>query len=282
MTASRRQWVEGFARADGSDLLAFSRLAHEYTTTQALDVPIATVVGASYGINLLGPGPVPKRPASERVRFLVRGEPGSEVDQQVDQLRAAIRRYGLGRLVLVVEGYGSAQRRWAYAQAVSMPDIAFGATSREYVPVVLEFTRLSDWQDEDATITSLGIGASPATLEVVNAGTANVTDLVIEIASEGVDGYVSPRIDNTTTGEWFQVTRTGSTANHRLRIDTGRARVEESTDGGTTWASVYGDLSIGDTQAGLFTLVPGSNFLEVSQVGTPDMTVTVTFHAPYE
>jgi len=283
MSVPKRRWVEGFSKADGTGLLAFSRLSHEWTPSQPLDVPIESVVGADYGINLLGGGPMPKRPGRERVRFLVRHADGGEsIDEQVDTLSAALRRYGLGRLWQVVEGYGSQQRRWAYAQVVAMPDMTYGVRDREYVPVSIEFVRLSDWHAEAETVETLAVGASPAVMEVVNAGTADARDLTVELASESASGYVNPTIKNTTTSEWVALALTGATASHRLRVDTGRAAVEQSTDAGVTWASAYTALSMGATQSGLLTLVPGSNYIEITADGMPDMTATARFYAPFE
>ena len=145
-----------------------------------------------------------------------------------------------------------------------------------------EFVRLSDWLAETETIVTLPIGASPAVMEVVNAGTADARDLVLQLASGGTNGYTNPAIQNTTTGEWLSFALTGAAANHRLRVETGRAAVERSTDGGTTWISAQGALSLGATQAGLMTLVPGSNYIEFTSDGTPNMTATVRFFAPFE
>lgn len=91
---------------------------------------------------------------------------------------------------------------------------------------------LSDWLAETETIVTLPIGASPAVMEVVNAGTADARDLVLQLASGGTNGYTNPAIQNTTTGEWLSFALTGAAANHRLRVETGRAGVERSTDGG--------------------------------------------------
>lgn len=283
MSLPRRRWLEGFSRRDGSDLVAFSRLDHEWTTAQALDVPVAAVAGADYGINLLGGGAMPKRPARERVRFLVRHDAGGQsVDEQVDGLRARLRRYGLGRLWMVVEGYGAPARRWAWAQVVAMPEMTFGVRDREFVGVPLEFTRLSDWMAEAETVAVLGVGAPSGVLEVVNAGTADARAVVVELASAKAGGYQQPQVVNTTTGESVAVALNAGSASHRLRLDGGRMAVERSTDGGATWASAWGQTTLGPTQTGLLTLVPGSNYIEVSSGGSPDMTMTVRFHAPFE
>ncbi len=283
MSVPRRQWLEGFSRQDGSELVTFSRLAHEWTSSQELVVPLATVAGAGYAVNLLGDGAMPKRPGRERARFLIRHDPsGASIDEQADQLRTRLRRYGIGRLWMVVEGYGPPRRRWAYAQAVSLPEMAFGVRDREFAPVPVEFTRLSDWMAEQETVATLGIGASPAVLEVVNGGTADAMALVVELAAGAAGGYQNPQVTNTTTGESVGVALTAAGPGDRLRLDTGRAAVERSTDGGVTWQPAWGSLSLGPAQAGLLTLVPGSNYIEVTSGGVPDMTATVRFHAPYE
>lgn len=276
----KRRWLEKFTAANGFDEYVFPRLEHEWTPSQALDVPLMPVVGASYGLNLLGSGIMPKRFGSERVRFLVMHSDGSTVDTQIDSLNRLSRRNALGRLWMMDD---SGNRRWAKAQVVSMPDWNFGPKNREFVPVSIEFVRLSDWYAEVETVVTQIVTASPTTVNVTNAGTADATAVVIELRSRTTNGYINPRIDNIVTGEWLSVARTGSTSSYRQRIDTGKYLVERSTNGGTTWTGDYIALTTGLTQAGLFSLVPGSNYLTVSQPsGTPNITVVVRFYAPFE
>lgn len=276
----KRRWLEKFTDASGLNEYLFPRLEHEWTPAQSLDVPLMPVIGASYGLNLLGTGVMPKRFGSERVRFLVMHRAGDTVDSQIDDLNWLARRNALGQLWMLDD---NGNRRWAKAQVVSMPDWNFGPRNREFVPVSVEFARLSDWYAETQTVVTQTVVVSPTTISVPNVGTADVTAMTIELQSGGTNGYVNPRIDNIITGEWLSVARTGSTSSHRERINTGKYRVERSTDGGATWTDDYAVLTTGATQAGLFTLAPGDNFLEVSQPsGTPNMTVVVRFYAPFE
>jgi hypothetical protein len=63
------------------------------------------------------------------------------------------------------------------------------------------------------------------------AGNLSVTDLTTEIAPTVANGYASPTIENSVTGERVTVNRTGTTDRHRLRILTARWRALESADG---------------------------------------------------
>jgi len=278
-----RQWIEGFSRLDGTDLLSFARLEHEWSSSQELIVPIRSVVGASYGINVLGGGPAMKRPGQERGRFLLGGSASETVDQEEQSLKRALRHYGIGRLWKVMGRIGDEDppRRWARAQAVSMPSMNLTVTDRQFIGVVVDFVRLSDWHAEDITTASLGIGTNTATLEVVNTGDANAGEVIVEVESLAAGGFQNIEIRNATTAESIAVAMTAG-AGDILRIDPQRAAIEVSTDGGTTWASAFEGVTLGSTQTGLLTIVPGSNFLEISSAGSPDMQVDVRFYAAYE
>lgn len=273
----KRRWLEKFTNVAGTVEVTFSRLEHEWTPSQALEVPVAVAAGADYGVNLLGTGPMPKRVASERVRYLIRHSEGNTIDAQVDQHRARLRQIGQGRLwTLDDEG----NRRWAKAQIVAMPDFNFGPQNREFVPVSIEFARFSDWHAETETVVSQHVTASPTVMQVVNAGTARVTSLSIVIDARAGGGFVNPRVENSQTSEWLQVERSAANGNHVIRIDAARFAVEYSTDGGTAWANDYENLVTGPAQAGLITLVPGANDIAISGVTNAD--VEVRFFAPFE
>jgi hypothetical protein len=293
MSVPKRRWLEKFSNVAGTSEVTFSRLEHEWIPSQPLDVPLAPAVGADYAVNLLGDGPMPKRTATERLRFLIQHKPAypdpdnppaiipaDTIDLQVDRMRARLRQIGTGRLWRIDD---SSNRQFCKAQIVAMPEFSFGPKNREFVPVSIEFARLSDWFAEHETVTTVEVDESPELFTVTNGGTAIASGITITLASDGTDGFINPRIDNLTTGEWFQVNRTGSNSNHRIRVNTATFRVERSTDGGTTWTNDYANLETGSTQAGLMTLAPGVNDFRYTQAsGTPNATLVVQFHAPYE
>lgn len=274
----KRRWLEKFTNTAGTVEVVFSRLEHEWVSAQPLDVPLVAAVGADYAANLLGAGAMPKRIATERVRYLIRHDPdGDTIDAQVDNHRARLRQIGQGRL-WVRDDAGT--RRWAKAQIVAMPDFSFGVDNREFVPVSIEFARLSDWYAATETVVSEHVTQSPTVVQVTNGGTTRATALAIVIAARAGNGFVDPKIESAQTSEWVQVTRTAGGSTHAIRIDTARFAVEHSTDGGSTWTTDYGNLVTGPTQAGLITLAPGINDIAISGVTNAD--VEVRFYAPYE
>ena len=277
---SRRQ-LEKFTNAAGQNAYEFHlHYDLEWESIQEHRTPVADVVAASYAFDLLGDGLAPKVMGTEKVRFNLIQDSGTELDIELDTVKARLRRNGRGKLWTVG---GNEDRRWTVARVAGTPEIRLDHLNATWAPVVVAFRRYSDWYAEAATEVGKTVTASPTAIEVTNGGTADATALVIELAANASNGFVNPRIDNVTTGEWMRVNRTAANSNHRIRIDTGKNRVEYSTDGGNTWTDDYPNLEVEGAQAGLLTLVPGINDLDYSQAsGTPNVDVTVTFHAPYE
>jgi hypothetical protein len=111
------------------------------------------------------------------------------------------------------------------------------------------------------------------------AGNLPVKDLTIEIAATVANGYASPTIENSVTGERVTVNRAGTTDRYRLRILTARWRALESADGGATWSDVTPSLVVGSLQATVLRLEPTANVLVVS--GCPGATITVSWYDTY-
>lgn len=285
----RRRVLERFTDRLGGDAFEFPEYAREWSSEQGFSVPVSTAIGADYGYDHIHAGVSPRRPAVEKVRFLMasRSDVPEEhvhalpLDTQLDRMHARLHANGHGLLWMRFDLDDT--RRWARARLTRAPDISYSGSSRRTVPVSLEFARLSDWYAEDETVVTQNVSASPATVEVENTGNVVVRNAVVELRALGSNGYINPMVTNTITGEWFQANRTGTNSSHRFRADAGRFAAERSTDGGTTWTDDYSSLAIGGTQAGIITLVPGTNILTVSQPsGTPNMQVVVRFHAPYQ
>ena len=123
------------------------------------------------------------------------------------------------------------------------------------------------------------ITANPTTFNAPDegfvAGTADTEP--IWIIEAGAGGAASVELENETTG---QIVNYGAALNDgdQIRIDAGLRRiVEKSTDGGTTWASAMGDVTITQRMPLLWAGV--QNELKVSGIGAG--TVTAVYRARY-
>lgn len=276
----KRRWLEKFTDAGGSNPYVFPRLEHEWTPSQAMDVPLMPVVGASYGLNLLGNGMTPKRFGSERVRFLVMHSGGNTVDAQIDDLNRLARRNALGKLWMLDD---AGSRRWAKAQAVSMPDWNFGPKNREFVPVSIEFVRLSDWYAETETVITQAVIASPTSFSAANTGTADVYNSTVEFRANAAGGFGALTLENLSTGDRLLSSRSAQSSQSILKVDCGRSTVQYSNDGGASWINDYSIFSWGTTQMSFLRLVFGINNLRYSQsTGVPNLTIVIRFYAAFD
>lgn len=290
MSSRLRRVPVKFTDTNGGNAFVFPPYAREWASEQPYAAPAVPVVGADYGFDPYGAAVSPRGVATDRVRFLLaqRFDVAPDhphyvhLDTQLDEMFARVHANARGRLWIEVSTPDGVTQRFAEARVADRPTTVYGGKSGQTVPVTMRFVRLSDWYHEDATVIDEHVSSSPATIEVDNIGTARARNVTIEVWSLGTNGYVSPTITNTTTGESFQILHTGANANHVFRIHAGEFRIERSTDGGTTWIDAYANVSIGATQGTVTSLAPGLNFLTVSQAsGTPNFRVVVRFHPPY-
>lgn len=268
----RPRLITRFTSADDAEEVFFPTALYEWESTQALRTATVAAVGADYAVDLLGRLPAPQEVARERIRALAVGDDGGDLDGILDRLRTITYRAGLGKLWSEDAG-GDA--RWAWARLASMPDVTISYEGRRHAPVICEFARLSPWFAAAPTVVS---GTNPASLPVINDGSAPARAITITITAAGAGGWDNPKVENPLTGEWFELTDQAA-AGEILRVDTGRMAVERSTDGGVTWVSAYGDFATGPVQVGFLRLEPGPQTLAIAGVG--DGEVEVRFYAAW-
>ena len=170
----KRRTLAQFTNRLGGNAYPFPEYEREWTSEQDYSVPISTPIGGEYGYDHLGTGPSPRRPGVEKVRFLIVHRTHVDdpvlghmhiqpVDIQIESMLARLHANGHGRLWMYIdeqrhlhgtmpdltEHIHPEQWRWSYARLSRAPDIQYGGRSRLFVPVMLEFARLSDWYSEE-------------------------------------------------------------------------------------------------------------------------------------
>jgi hypothetical protein len=257
----------------GDLVITFPTYAMEWETGGELRTAFADVPLADYAFDLLGTRPAPRGATDESVRFVIVGQDAQDAWQQYMDMRSKLARVGRGRL-WIRDAAGSLY--WSYVRPTGLATTTFGVENLRHFPVALTFRRLSDWMAQ--TLSSVTLPGN-GTHVVRAAGNLPVKDLTIEIAATVANGYASPTIENSVTGERVTVNRTGTTDRHRLRILTARWRALESTDGGSTWSDVTPALVVGSLQATVLNLEPTANVLVVS--GCPGATITISWYDTY-
>jgi hypothetical protein len=266
-------WPVRLENLAGDIVIAFPTYAMEWETGGELRTSFADVPLADYSFDLLGTRPSPRGSAEESIRFVILGQDAQDTWQQYMDMRGKIARIGRGRLW--VRNAAGAQY-WCYVRPLSLATTTFGVENLRHIPVALTFRRLSDWKAQSASSVTLP-GNGIHTVHV--SGNLPVTDLAIEIAATAANGYASPTIENSITGERVIVNRVGSTDRHRLRILTATWRALESSDEGVTWSDVTPALVVGLLQATVLRLAPTANILFVS--GCPSATITISWYDTY-
>lgn len=271
----RRYTKVEYAPGSFVDLPAF-RSTHE--TEQELETAFEALTGADYDYDELSLNQTPKRNAIERVQFLVVEDTPGLVNAKLSELRSRLR----GRVKLWTSGSEldeyddeSAVDRWAYARMLSMPRVTLQAENRRHAPVMMVFSRMSDWYAEDAIEDSEAIAIDPDSFSILNPGDARVFNPVITLSGT----YTNPRLTNGANGYVLESTRDGSSANHLLRFTVARRLVEFSSDNGATWVNDAANFVRQSGQVQPMVLESGANAFTIT--GMSSGTVTVDFFPAY-
>jgi hypothetical protein len=237
----------------------------EWQSTQDVRGNVEAIHGASYGVSPWGRQPAPVATAEERLRALV---PNADVDI----VRNRTTQIGTGRLWRRME---NGDEQWSWARVESVPGFTIESKGFYYVPLVLPFTRLSDWYAAEATIVTETLTSSPVTVTAENDGMAETRNIVITLTAHSAGGFSNPSISNTTSAESFTVGRVAASG-EKLRIDVLGFRAERSTDGGATWIDATTSLQLDGTQVHPMSLLPGGNVITVAEAS--DTTIEIQFY----
>lgn len=291
MSTPRSRRLYSFAASGGTPSVIFPTMQMSWQTKQlsrinaqtsvssgsstSSDVGLAYAVGTSYAIDLLSGMPAPMEISQETLSAAIGagGLTGPQIDAQLDALRAALVSIGLGKLWTMDD---NGDQRWAWARITQLPDVTLGVSHIGYAPFQVVFVRLSDWQSPTETTLSETVTTASYQFTASPAGSATVGSIVFLLTANAAGGFDAPSLSNALTGETWSSTRVAANGD-QLRIDTGRMAVEYSTDGGVTWTPDYANFSIGATQAGFMRFGAYANTLTLTNNGSPNCTLSVSW-----
>lgn len=249
-----------FTSSDGiAEVVTFPKWEFEVEEAQGLIVPELQLAGVDYGYDQLGVGQSIKQSGRITIRFGWIEDGSQSIDFAVDAMIQAINRIGRGRLwTKTVPGDEYTQNRWCWARLEEMPTFMFNGRSRWIKTASLVFRKMSDWYAEDLIESAVVISASPQTVVINNPG-VTVKNAVFVL--EGT--YTNPIVTNQTNGYIFQSSRDGSSSNHWLKFGGEAQSVEFSTDGGSTYAGDFANVTMPSGQVQLMILDPGDNNIQL-------------------
>lgn len=263
--------LKRYETMDGSVSFELPTRQAEWQSTQELQWQAGTIHGAHYGHDPFGMAAAPAAPAQERWRSTLSAEDG-------DVARSLPERIPKGRLWIEMD---DGSERWAIARLTQMPEFTISGPNISLIPTVFPFTRLSDWYAAEASVDQRTTTASSFAFQFNVGGMAVTRNIVMTLMANTSGGYDNPVIRNTTTGEQVQlqvnVSRVAQTGD-MVRLDVLNFRLEESTDGGSTWGDRTDVLILGNTQVSPLSLQPGGNTIAVTNEGDEaDLDIEVTY-----
>lgn len=273
MTTPQR-YADRFTTINGLSVHTFPELEYEYDSGQSLRQPMAAGVGAHYAHRFGGTMPGLKDTGVERIRGNVSGDTVQEVDALKDDLRA-MQDIGLGKL-WTVDADGD--RRWAYAALASLPEIVTATRHGLWSPVVIEFTRWSDWYGETPITGSRVVTATPDTWTITMTGNATTGHAVFRLRANNSTGYTNPVLRNEEMGQQVSSARDASAASSELKIDSWAYLVAHSTDDGASYTPDWANVTLPAAQVALIELRPGDNLFRYTNTGTPAVTIEWTIY----
>lgn len=263
---------------DGAIVVSFPARGYAWQSDPGTDAVLERVAGAAYAFDHGSAAEVVPGPSSERVAFGILGSSESDAEAKLSELISKCRRVGRGWLYR--QDSTGVERR-ALARLSAIPRFTRAAGSQLWVPVVLEFQRLSDWQSVVPTTGSQVVASSPTNFSITNPGDLPCYAVVFRLRSNGTT-TVAPKIENLTNGWWLQSARTMSSANDEVRVDSGLWLWQWSTNDGASYSADWGNATIGASQRGIMRLEPGNNSMRATVTsGTPAFTVEWEFFARY-
>lgn len=279
MTGPR--YLEKFESADAVLSYTWPNKQLQWETRQEVDAAVSRAIGANYSYSHLGYNPGIKGDAREVVRFMNVQNTPALLNTDIDTMRGYLYRIGKGKLFTID---GSSVRRWAWAIINSMPQITFSTGMNRRAPVIIDFSRLSDWMSATQETGSQALSSNITTFTITNDGSAATEEVVIRIRANSATGYHSGIVIlNQTNGHSITWNRAAASADDELKLDAGASTVKYSTNNGATYTDDYANVTLGSQQNAFFLLEPGANQIKVTDGGggTPDASFEWAFYEPF-
>lgn len=272
------RYAEKFENISGSISYVFLLNKYEWDSSQQLNTPVSSVIGADFQHDSLGTAPGLLIDAQEVIRCMPVLATPALAEAERDNMVAKLWRIGRGKLY-VLNSDGS--RYWAYGRIANMTNITVIVGMQRHFAAVATFRRSSLWMDTAQTAPSATvISSSPTTFTVNNTGNYPVKNAIIRLRSNSGSGWASPiLVENLTTNESFSIANAAGGANDEIKIDCGAMTVLKSTDDGATYpTNLWPSTTLG-AQSGLMTYDVGNNSIRVTSTGA-SLNFETTFYAP--
>lgn len=202
---------------------------------------------------------------------------------------------------------GAESGYWSYARALARPEAEHGPsnllfsklqarlalpdpyaylplttswlTANGYTAATLGAAEVPEEIAPDLTFAQFSVTTTPFAFTIKHTGDVESRRILFLFYSQAAGGMTNPRVRNATTGQEWQVTLTGATAQTRLSVFCAPAlgRAQRSDNAGASWSDVTPSLSLGNLQGVVMELAPGANQLTYVDGGTPNLVLYVAW-----
>lgn len=267
-----------FESADGTIVAAMPLADYSWQRgPQAKRIPSVQLVNGNYEYDQLGTAVATKGNVTHTISCAIYDDDPSVIDDTFDALQSALDLIGLGKL-WAADRTGA--RRWAWGRCVAIPGSQWSAgQSTQLGGISMEFRQQSDWYESAATVDTEAIAETPHAYTVANDSGRRILNAVIVLSGT----WTGPvEFQNATNGYgWIydsEGTDSGSSSADQVRFDAGSNRVDRSSDGGLNWVNVYDLLTPNAGQLQQMIFEAGDNDLTVTDGGSPDATIEITWY----
>lgn len=273
-----------FESLDASLSYTFSLHNMEAQFEQGMRVPLSIGVGSDYAHDHLGYGIAPRSAGSIRIRQTIVETTEALVEAKIHEARAECLRIGKGWLYRTNQ---DATSHRCLARINSMPSYQRGGYQSLHMPLIFDFTQLSDWQGTSATSSSQLIDSPNESVSITVSGNLPVYDVTFRLRNTGTTRATSPIVFNTTTGQRLCFLRSMNVADHELYYATASRLARFSDNNGASYQNDYSNFVGTD-----FQLNPGANVLKVccgrphilpwlNTIGDSDFTLEWSYNERY-
>ena len=281
-----------FESLDASLSYTFGLENMEAQFEQAMRSPLSIGVGSDYAHDHLGYGIAPRSAGSIRIRQTIVETTEALVEAKLHEARAECLRIGKGWLYRTNQ---DATSHRCLARINSMPSYQRGGFQSLHMPLIFDFTQLSDWQATSATTGSQTLTAYQTFVTITNAGNLPVrAGIVFSLTAITAAGWTNPEIRNMTTGEAVSTTRDSArigdiwrVGDPDFKVGYGAPAMVVGKSGRSVGAALVGpqtyfnDFSRVTVTKAFPSLNPGANEIRIQIDGTPSATFAYSFYGRF-